>query len=88
MIDKKRTEIVTSLIISQADLNDSGSYTCDPASSYAQAVIVHVTKGIKTLIKCVAKIINNYTGKPDVAVCFKQKTVSYTHLTLPTIYSV
>ena len=47
VIDKRDTEIVTSLIISQADLNDSGSYMCDPASSYAQAVMVHVTKGTK-----------------------------------------
>ena len=46
MIDKRpggRT--VTSLIISQADITDSGNYTCDPASNYSKWVIVHVTTG-------------------------------------------
>ena len=47
MIDKRpggRT--VTSLIISQADVTDSGNYTCDPASNYSKWVIVHVTTGL------------------------------------------
>ena len=53
MIDKRpggRT--VTSLIISQADITDSGNYTCDPASNYSKWVIVHVTTG-----KAIPKII-------------------------------
>ncbi len=46
VIDKRSSDvIVTSLIISQAEASDSGTYTCDPASSYSQAVVVHVTKG-------------------------------------------
>lgn len=45
VIDKRELEIVTSLLISQADQSDSGEYTCDPASSYPQSIIVHVTKG-------------------------------------------
>eukprot|EP00095_Tigriopus_kingsejongensis_P002091 snap_masked-scaffold244_size240795-processed-gene-0.14 protein:Tk02091 transcript:snap_masked-scaffold244_size240795-processed-gene-0.14-mRNA-1 annotation:"Neurotrimin" len=45
VIDKRDQDILTSLIISHADPADSGSYTCDPASSYAQSVVVHVTKG-------------------------------------------
>ena len=45
VIDKRETETVTSLIISQADQTDSGRYTCDPASSYPQSIMVHVTKG-------------------------------------------
>ena len=47
VIDKRpggRT--VTSLIISQADVIDSGNYTCDPASNYSKWVIVHVTTGL------------------------------------------
>ena len=47
VIDKRpggRT--VTSLIISQADVTDSGNYTCDPASNYSKWVIVHVTTGL------------------------------------------
>ena len=47
VIDKRpggRT--VTSLIISQADVRDSGNYTCDPASNYSKWVIVHVTTGL------------------------------------------
>ena len=53
MIDKRpggRT--VTSLIISQADITDSGNYTCDPASNYSKWVIVHVTTG-KTIPKII-----------------------------------
>lgn len=45
VIDKRELEIVTSLLISQADQSDSGEYTCDPASFYPQSIIVHVTKG-------------------------------------------
>merc|ERR1712228_143096 len=45
VIDKRELETVTSLLISQADQSDSGKYTCDPASSYPQSIIVHVTKG-------------------------------------------
>ena len=45
VIDKRPSETVTSLIISQADESDSGRYTCDPASSYPQSIQVHVTKG-------------------------------------------
>lgn len=45
VIDKRDQEILTSLIISHAGPSDSGKYTCDPASSYAQSVTVHVTKG-------------------------------------------
>ena len=45
VIDKRETETVTSLLISQADETDSGRYTCDPASSYPQSIVVHVTKG-------------------------------------------
>ena len=45
VIDKRESETVTSLIISQAGPADSGLYKCDPASSYAQGVTVHVTKG-------------------------------------------
>jgi hypothetical protein len=50
VIDKRpggRT--VTSLIISQADITDSGNYTCDPASNYSKWVIVHVTTGSDNL---------------------------------------
>ena len=50
VIDKRETETVTSLIISQADESDSGRYTCDPASSYPQSIIVHVTKGKISLL--------------------------------------
>lgn len=45
VIDKREHETVTSLLISQADESDSGKYTCDPASSYSQSIVVHVTKG-------------------------------------------
>lgn len=46
VIDKRPGgQTVTSLIISQADPNDSGTYTCDPASAYSKNILVHVTTG-------------------------------------------
>ena len=73
MIDKRpggRT--VTSLIISQADITDSGNYTCDPASNYSKWVIVHVTTGktnseIIEIISacCLKRIILYFDEKMD-----------------------
>lgn len=45
LINRRRHDILTSLIISRAEPDDSGQYACDPASPYAQSVRVHVTRG-------------------------------------------
>lgn len=45
VIEKRQNEIVTSLIISDAHVDDSGDYTCDPTSSFAKSVSVHVNLG-------------------------------------------
>ena len=45
VIDKRDGVTVTSLIISQAETLDSGTYTCNPSSLNAKKVVVHVTTG-------------------------------------------
>ena len=80
MIDKRpggRT--VTSLIISQADITDSGNYTCDPASNYSKWVIVHVTTGknnpeiIETVFACIKGIILYFDMKIGLQFCVFRK---------------
>ena len=70
VIDKRPTETVTSLIISQADESDSGRYTCDPASSYPQSIQVHVTKG------------KNASFHIDPHKCFHPSVPMYLYLTI------
>ena len=70
MIDKRpggRT--VTSLIISQADVTDSGNYTCDPASNYSKWVIVHVTTGLY-IVGYIYKNIDTFLSLPCVILSF------------------
>jgi hypothetical protein len=45
VIDKRDGVTTTSLIISQAETIDSGTYTCNPSSQNAKKVVVHVTTG-------------------------------------------
>ena len=80
VIDKRpggRT--VTSLIISQADITDSGNYTCDPASNYSKWVIVHVTTGknnpeiIETVFACIKEMILYFDMKIGLQFCVFRK---------------
>jgi hypothetical protein len=45
VIDKRDGVTTTSLIISQAETIDSGTYTCNPSSQNSKKVVVHVTTG-------------------------------------------
>ena len=45
-LNNLKLEKFDNFLKSQADVTDSGNYTCDPASNYSKWVIVHVTTGL------------------------------------------